>query len=134
MTTADQNRVAVRDAFEVRAQGRGSVFDLLADDATWTIPGSTSGAGEWRGRTVYEDSVVAPLFDRFARPTRPELTGHWAEGDEVIVRRRQDTSLKAGGYHRNEYAWFLTMRDGKVAAVTAFLDLPAYAAAVGADA
>ncbi len=51
-----------------------------------------------------------------------------------IVRWRQNTLLKAGGAYRNDYAWFFTMRDGRVTAITAFLDLPAYAAATGADA
>ena len=134
MTLTDRNRAAVRDAFAAWAEGRGSVFDLLADDATWTIPGSTSGAGMWRGRQAYVDAAVTPLFDRLAVPARPELIGLWADGDEVIVRWRQDTPLKAGGSYRNDYAWFLTMRDGKVTAVTAFLDLPAYAAATGASA
>ncbi len=134
MTPADRNRAAVRAAFAAWAEGRGSVFDLLAEDATWTIPGSTPGAGEWHGRQAYVDAAVTPLFDRLAAPARPELIGLWADGDQVIVRWRQDTPLKAGGAYRNDYAWFFTMRDGKVAAVTAFLDLPAYAAATGADA
>ena len=133
MTPADRNRAAVRAAFAAWAEGRGSVFDLLADDATWTIPGSTPGAGEWHGRQAYVDAAVTPLFDRLAAPAHPELIGLWADGDAVIVRWRQETPLKASGTYRNDYAWFLTMRAGKVAAVTAFLDLPAYAAATGAD-
>ncbi len=134
MTPTDRNLVVVRSAFDAWAAGRGSVFDLLADDAVWTIPGSTPGAGEWRGRQAYIDSVVTPLFDRLAAPAWPELTGIWGDGDEVIVRWRQDSALKAGGSYRNEYAWFLTMNGGRATAVTAFLDLPAYAAAMGADA
>ena len=73
------------------------------------------------------------MLARLAAPAHPELIGLWADGDAVIVRWRQETPLKAGGTYRNDYAWFLTMRAGKVAAVTAFLDLPAYAAATGAD-
>ena len=134
MIAADRNRAAVRDAFDAWAAGRGSVFDLLADDATWTIYGSTAGAGEWRGRQAYVDAAVTPLFDRLAVSARPDLIGLWADGDEVIIRWRQDTPLKAGGSYRNDYAWFLTMLDGKATAVTAFLDLPAYAAATGVGA
>ena len=133
MTPADRNRAAVRAAFIAWAAGRGSVFDLLADDAAWTIPGSTLGAGEWHGRQAYVDAAVTPLFDRLAAPAHPELIGLWADGDAVIVRWRRETPLKAGGSYRNDDAWFFTMRDGKVTAVTAFLDLPAYAAATGAD-
>ena len=35
MSSADANRAAVRDAFAAWEVGAGSVFDLLADDATW---------------------------------------------------------------------------------------------------
>ena len=131
MTWADSNCAAVRDALEAWAAGGGSVFDLLADEATWTLPGSTAGAGTWHGFQAYIDAAVTPLFDRLAAPTHPELVGLWADGDAVIVRLRQDTPLKAGGSYRNDYAWFLTMRSGKVTAVTAFLDSAAYAAALG---
>ncbi len=129
--TADENRATVLTAFNAWARGRGSVFDLLSDDVVWTIPGSTSGAGKWHGREAYLAAAVTPLFDRLAKPTRPELIGLWAERDQVILRWRQDTPLKSGGSYCNEYAWFLTMSDRKVIAVTAFLDLAAYASAVG---
>ena len=128
---SDRNRAAVRDAFHAWASGQGNVSDLLAEDATWTVPGWTPGAGQWKGRQAYIDAAVTPLFDKLAATARPELTGLWTEGNEVIMRWRQDTPLKAGGSYRNEYAWFLTMRDGKATEVTAFLDLAAYAAAVG---
>ena len=79
------------------------------------------------------DAAVTPLFRKLAAPARPELTGLWADRDEVVVRWRQDTPLKSGESYRNEYAWFFTMRDGKVIAVTSFLDLAAYAAALGGE-
>jgi len=127
---ADRNGALVRAAFDAWAAGHGSFFDLLAEDASWTISGSTAGSGEWRGRQAYLDDVVSPLFERLAAPTVPERIELLAEGDQVVVRWRQDTPLKASGFYRNDYAWFLTMKDGRVAAVTAFLDLPAYAAAL----
>ena len=132
--TACENQAAVRNAFEAWVGARGSVFDLLADDATWTIPGSTFGAGQWRGRQSYIDAAVTPLFEKLAAPTQPELIALWAVGDKVIVRWRQNTPLKTGGTYRNEYAWFLTMQQGRVTAVTAFLDLAAYAAVVEGNA
>ena len=38
--------------------------------------------------------------------------------------------MKDGQTYCNSYAWFFTMRDGKVVEATAFLDLPTYAAAI----
>ena len=132
-SAADRNRAVVRDAFDACAEGRGSVFHLPTDDAVWIISGSTAGAGEWHGRQAYIDAAVTPLFNQLAVPTHPELSGLRAYDDQMIIRWRQNTPLKAGGSYRNEYAWFFTMHDEKIIAVTAFLDLPAYAAAVGGE-
>ena len=128
---ADRNRGVVRNAFDAWAVGKGSVFDLLADDAVWTIPGTTRGAGTWHGRQAYIDAAVTPLFDRLAAATVPRVIGIWADGNEVVVRWEQETPTRRGASYRNSYAWFLTMRDGKVTAVTAFLDLHAYEAVTG---
>lgn len=53
-----------------------------------------------------------------------------ADGDTVVVRWDGVAPMKNGQIYRNSYAWFLTMRDGKVSAATAFLDLPTYDAAL----
>ncbi len=129
--SADRNRATVRGAFAAWAAGEGDIFDLLADDACWTIAGSGPGTGTWHGRQAYIDAAVTPLFDRLAAPTVPDVIGIWADGDEVVVRWRQDTPVKGGGSYRNAYAWFFTMQDDKVTAVTAFLDLRAYGDVVG---
>lgn len=134
MTIAHHNRELVRAAFDDWAAGRRSFFDTLADDATWTIPGSTAGAGEWRGRQAYVDEVMTPLLERLSTPVVPHVEGIWADADEVIIRWRQDTPLRAGGSYRNDYAWFITIQDDVAVSVTAFLDLAAYAAVIGADA
>lgn len=131
MPSADRNRATVRDAFAAWTAGESDIFDLLADDACWTIAGSGPGTGTWHGRQAYIDAAVTPLFKQLAVPTVPDVIGIWADGDEVIVRWKQDTPIKRGGSYRNDYAWFLTMRDGEVVAVTAFLDLQAYGDLVG---
>ena len=132
-SAADRNRAVVRDAFDAWAGARGSVFHLPTDDAVWINPGSTAGAGEWTDGKLILTRPSHPLFNQLAVPTHPELSGLRAYDDQMIIRWRQNTPLKAGGSYRNEYAWFFTMHDEKIIAVTAFLDLPAYAAAVGGE-
>ena len=100
MNPAEGNRAMVREAFSAWAAGRGSVFDLLADDAAWTMPGFTPGAGQWRGRQAY-NTAVTPLFEHLSAPANPDLIGLWPVGDEVIVRWHQDTPLKTGGSARS---------------------------------
>jgi uncharacterized protein len=127
----ERNREIVRRAFEAWAQGTGDVFDLLTPDASWTIMGSGPSARTYHGRQAYVDAAVTPLTRRLSGHVAPRLRGLWADEDHVIVRWDQEGRALDGQPYNNSYAWFLRMRDGRVIAVTDFLDLPAYDALLG---
>ena len=48
-----QNKSRVRDRFEAWAQGTGSPFELLADDAKWTIEGGSVASKTYVGRETF---------------------------------------------------------------------------------
>ncbi|MBI2767464.1 MAG: hypothetical protein HYX53_16335 [Chloroflexi bacterium] len=50
--TVDDNRELIVGAFAAWSRGERNAFRLLADDATWTIAGSSSMAGTYRGRDI----------------------------------------------------------------------------------
>lgn len=60
----------------------------------------------------------------------PTVRGIFADGGTVIVRWDGVAPMKDGQTYRNSYAWFFTMRGGKVVEATAFLDPSTYDAAV----
>lgn len=93
--------------------------------------GSGPSARTYHGRQAYVDAAVMPLTRRLSGPVAPRLRGLWADEDHVIVRWDQEALALDGEPYRNSYAWFLRMRDGRVVAVTDFLDLPAYDALLG---
>lgn len=99
------------------------VLDLMADDATWHIPGKpelfpTAG--------VYDKRRLRRLFDRMLEglETRLEMTvvGSIAEGERVAVEVESSGDLRNGRKYRQRYHFFLEFRDGKIVAVREYLD------------
>ncbi|HTG39169.1 nuclear transport factor 2 family protein [Sphingomonas sp.] len=119
-----RNAAIVRTAFADWRAGRRSIFDLLAPDFRWTIEGSGPSAGTYDRQSF--DALLEPFNAALAAPLLPSLQTVVANGDQVVVRFSATAPLKGGGTYRNRYAWFLTMRDGRIARVTAFLDLSAF--------
>ena len=127
-----RNAAAVHAAFARWTAGDGSVFELLASDFIWTIEGSGPLAGSYDRASFAR--LLAPFNANLARPLTPTLTSLLAKGDQVVVRFTATAPMRSGGDYRNSYAWFLTLRNGKIDTVTAFLDLQAFERVHGADA
>ena len=116
------NKAIIQQAFDAWAAGTGGVFDLLADDASWTIVGTTPVSGTYPSRQAFLDTVIAPFSARMATPLVPTVRALYAEGDTVIAYFEGAGTAKDGRPYFNVYTWYLTMRDGKVVEVTAFFD------------
>jgi ketosteroid isomerase-like protein len=59
-------------------------------------------------------------------PLVPTVHDVLADGDKVVVLFDARTTAKDGSAYANTYAWFMTMRDGKILSVTAFFDSIAF--------
>jgi ketosteroid isomerase-like protein len=119
MTAAE---VLVRDAFAAWAAGTGTVFDLLADDVSWTITGTGRLAGTYRSRQEFLDGAIAPIGQRLARPIRPTVRLVVARDDWVSVLWDGHAVALDGRPYDNTYSWFLRVNDGRVREVVAFYD------------
>jgi uncharacterized protein len=119
--TAAENKELVRAAFEAWAQGRASFFSLLADDATWTITGSSAVAGTYTSRR-FLDEVIRPIGKRLAGPVRPTVQHILADGDQVAVFWKGSATRTDGKPYENTYSWLMRFRDGKIVEATAFFD------------
>jgi len=125
MDETARNKALIADAFERWKQGRGSPFDLLAADARWTIIGSSPLSGTY-GRDAFFEKVVVPFNGLLATPAVPTVLGIYGEGDTVIVRFDAEATARDGRRYRNNYAWFLTVRDDRIVEGTAFFDTRTY--------
>ncbi len=56
----DDKRRLVRRAFDAWVAGTGSPFDLLAEDARWTIEGDSLASRTYPGREAFLAGVIHP--------------------------------------------------------------------------
>ena len=66
------------------------------------------------------------LSDRWDGTAAVETKGVWADGDKVFTHLTSSARAKGGLPYAIEDMYILIMRDGKVVAGTAWLDLHAY--------
>jgi uncharacterized protein len=122
-TTAQQrNKAAVRDRFAAWASGTGSPFELLAEDATWTITGRSAASKTYVGREAFLRDVIRPFNARMQAPLKPVVHDIYADGDTVVIFFDASTVARDGKPYTNTYTWYFDMRDGKVVKATAMFD------------
>jgi len=118
----EKNRQAVQAAFDNWRRGAGTVFDLLASDAKWTIVGRSAASGTYQSRRDFMDQVVIPFNSRLSTPLVPTVRGIYADGDMVIVLWDGAAMARDGKSYENTYSWYLKMRNGKIVSATAIYD------------
>ncbi len=121
-----KNKRAVQTGFDNWRRGIGSIFDLLASDAKWTIVGNSVVSGTYESRRDFMDQVTIPFNARLSTPLVPIVRAMYADGDTVIVLWDGAAMARDGKRYENTYSWYLKMRDGKIVAATAFFDSIAF--------
>jgi ketosteroid isomerase-like protein len=116
------NKKVIQTAFDAWQNGNGSVFDLLAPDAKWTIIGNSPVSRTFISKQEFLDLVITPFNKRMSRPLKPKAPLLFADGDTVIALFDADGVALDAKPYRNTYAWFMQMRAGKIVQVTAFFD------------
>ena len=119
------NETLVRAAFDAWRAGTGTVFDLLADDVTWTVAGTSPMSGVYRGKQDFLDRAVTPITARLATPIVPEVEHVVAQGDAVVVVFRGTARTHDGGTYRNHFAWHMELEGGRIVRGVALLDTAA---------
>lgn len=124
--TPDQNKTVVAKGFDAWAAGTGSPFDLLTEDARWTIEGRSAAAGAYAGKAALIDRVIRPFNARMVAGIKPTIRSITAEGDRVVILFDAGGMARDSKPYANSYAWFFTMRDGRVFQASAFFDAIAF--------
>jgi uncharacterized protein len=120
---AHDNAALVRAAFDDWRAGTGSVFDLLADGAQWTVAGDSPVSGVYTSKQDFLDRAVAPIVAKLATPIVPEVQHVVAQDDAVVVVWRGVARAHDGSAYANHYAWHMVFDDdGRIVRVVAFLD------------
>ncbi|MBO9715794.1 MAG: nuclear transport factor 2 family protein [Pseudoxanthomonas sp.] len=116
----------VRRAFAAWAAGTGGPYQLLDEDARWTIVGRSAAAGVYPDRESFMREVIRPFNARMREPLKPTIRRIFQSGDTVIVFFDARGLAHDGIPYENTYTWYLTMRDGRIAASVAFFDSIAF--------
>nr|WP_159718234.1 nuclear transport factor 2 family protein [Geminicoccus flavidas] len=125
-SVAERNKAIVRASFDAWTAGTGNPFELLAEDATWTITGNSAAAGSYAGKEAFLSEVIRPFNARMSAGLKPAIQDIYVDGDMVIVLFDASGTARDGQTYANTYAWFLGMRDGLILRAQAFFDSIAF--------
>jgi len=121
-----RNKALVRASFDAWIQGTGSPFDLLADDASWTIHGRSAASRTYPSRDAFMREVIKPFNARMQVGLKPTIRNIYADGDAVVILFDAKATARDGRPYTNTYSWFFDMRDGKVVKASAMFDSIAF--------
>lgn len=117
----NSNAALVRQAFLDWRQGKGTVFDLLAPDARWTVAGTSPVSAVYTSKAELAEAVRS-ITARLATPIVPAVQRIVAEGDVVVVLWNGTATALDDKPYNNTYLWHMTFKNGQITEVTAFLD------------
>jgi hypothetical protein len=117
-----RNKAVVQAGFDAWKAGTGSPYDLLADDASWTIVGRSAASKTYPSKEAFISEVIRPFNARMKVGLKPTIRNVYADGDTVVVFFDASGTARDGKPYANTYAWFLDLRDGKIVKAFAFFD------------
>jgi len=98
----------------------GEAVALLADDATYWIPGDWPNAGTFSKAQVA--AMVTAGTDMFDGPLGIAIHGITAEGERVAVEMESSGRFKDGRPYNNTYHWLFVVRDGQILTIKEYTD------------
>jgi ketosteroid isomerase-like protein len=120
---AAENKQLIQSVFTELAGGNGPPFmDALADDACWTVMGSTPWSRTYEGKRAITDKLMRPLFRQFADQYTARVIRVIAEDDIVVVEARGQVTTKSGKPYNQTYCYVFRLADGRVRELTEYLD------------
>lgn len=123
MSTTDNNKQLVTRIFDELAKGNGEPFvEAWSDDLSWTVMGTTPWSRTYRGKEAVIKELVEPLFAQFTDTLTTTARRVIADGEYVVVEARGQATTRAGEAYNNRYCFVLRMADGKIRAITEYLD------------
>lgn len=132
--TSEHNKSIARAFFAAGNAGDvAACLELVDEDVTWTNIGSTRLSGTYRGKQALVDELLGPLFARLEAGIRSTVDRVIAEGDHVVVQSRGEASTRDGTAYNNTYCHVFRIRDGRIVAVTEYMDTALTARVFGAD-
>jgi ketosteroid isomerase-like protein len=96
-------------------------FELVADDATWWMPGNLPFSGTYTKEQI--QAVFEGVLDRFVAAPEMEVLTVTAEDDRVAVEVEGRGTMRSGLDYFNTYHMLFRVRDGKITSCRNHQDL-----------
>jgi uncharacterized protein len=120
---AAENKQLMQRAFDELSKGNGQPFmDALADDACWTVIGTSAWSRTYEGKRTIVDELMRPLFSQFANQYTARAIRIVAQDDVVVIEARGQVTTKSGKPYNQIYCYVCRFEDGKVRELTEYLD------------
>ncbi len=88
----------------------------------WSVIGSTPASGLFESKQALIDGGFAPLLARLEGGLVTRFVELAAEGARVFLRFESSGVGRNGVLYEQVYCWAMTMRDGRIVEITAYLD------------
>src|SRR3569833_1346364 len=120
MPASDSKR-ALEEAFAGLERGDPRQFlKLMADDFVWEIPGTSTWAGRWEGKTAVREELFGPLFEQFEGTYTNRPLRFIAEDDLVVVECRGNVATHSRGRYDNTYCYICRFEGGALKELTEY--------------
>lgn len=108
----------------IEAGDTPALEQLLVDDATWHLHGTLPVSGHYEGRRAILDEFLTQGLGLYRPGTlRLDITHLITDGDTVALEWHATGLSVRGNTYDNEYAFFFTVRNGKITAIREYTDM-----------
>ena len=119
----ERNRALVLEFYALMSKLEfDKMFDLMADDATWTIAGNPKTFHHAGTRTKAHRAEGFSHFVNAFETLEMHILSSTAEGDRVAVEARTRCASRRGLVYENELLILLRCRDGKIVSIYEHVD------------
>jgi ketosteroid isomerase-like protein len=123
--STEASRAVVASFFSaLRAGDTGALRNIFAPDATWNLRGSLPASGKWTGRDGILDGFFPQIFGRLDPevPVVQDVHRIVADGEYAVAEWTTHARTRNGRCYDSDYAGVFRVVDGRLAAVTEYLD------------
>lgn len=121
--TAAENKQLLQHLFAELGKGNPAPFrDAMADDFSWTAPGSTAWSGSYVGKRAVLEGLFGSLRAEIEGRAKTIPHRFIADGDFVVVEARGDNMTNAGKPYCNTYCMIYRLAGGKLRECTEYMD------------
>lgn len=130
--SAHENKRLLERAYAGAASGDPQLlFEMLADDVVWTVMGTATWSGTFRGKAELMERLLKPLGEVLDGPLAVTAERMIAEGEFVAVQASIHNRTKAGEPYPNRYFNLFRFEAGKVVEVSEYADTQLMNAVLG---